>query len=572
MIQKKHRTWLIHFLICLTAALLVSLPLANGTVAMGSDTSFHIDRIEALHQAMEEGILYPKIFWNQNYGYGYGSPLFYSDFFLIIPAWFRHLGMGILPAYRLFLFVVFFFQAVFMCRLASDVIRKNYLSTAAAVLMYVFSSYLFTTIYNRGALGEAQAAVFVPVVLHGIYRIFYRKSDYRAVFELMLGFSGLLLSHNITFFLMEIWFVIWCLVHIRRILKEKKILVLLLTAEFGAFLLTAWFSLPMLEQLQTKVYRISSYFNDAQTLTEHAVWLKDIFTFFPYNHDLLEGANGLGETILPFMIIFLPKRKRGGFALEMAVSGYVLLWMTTAYFPWRLFPFMSFLQFPHRLFIVNSAMLALSAGYVFAWFPVVKSVHREASMTICGLLLVTMFLQINSQFNYKGVYTDDTPESVYHDATVYFPDVDNWYNVAEISSPDYLPANTEIVYTAKRIIRHGDMNDSVFDEDISTMSWHYDGGGEYCFPKTWYKGMRVSVEDNGRELLHVPTKRDEKTGCVLFELPDDLPSDSRIVLYYEGTILQKITRLVSIVSASVLTISYILLAGMRRKRKRGRRK
>lgn len=566
--MKNRKKLLVHFIICLIAALLVCMPLANGSIAMGSDTSFHIDRIEALYQAMEAGQLYPKIFWNQNFGWGYGSPLFYSDFFLIIPAWFRHLGMGILPSYRLFLFLLFFCMACTMCHLASDVIHKDYLSTASAVLIYVFSSYLFSTIYNRGAIGEAQAAVFVPLVLHAMWGIFWKNCTKADAAELMLGFSGLLLCHNITFFLTEMWFVIYCIVHWKMILKRKKRLYAILFAEAGAFLLTAWFSLPMLEQLDSGKYRISTYFNDPEALGESGVDLKGVFDFFQYNHDLVGGANGLGETVLPLLYFTLPKNRRSGFIRDMTISGYILLWMTTRYFPWKLFPFMSFLQFPHRLFIVNSSMLAAAAGYVFAYLPVRKQVHQEAKLSIAGVLLVTMFLQINSQYNYGGVYTDDTEESVFHDATVYFPTVDNWYNVAEISSPDYLPADTAVVYNSPRIIVHGIMKDSVFDEDSSSMSWHYDGGGEYLFPKTWYKGMKVNVLDQGNIIAAADTAMDPTTGGCLFSLPDGLPETASIVLYYEGTGLQKLSRMASIASAVTMTCMAFMMYLQKRIKRR----
>ena len=142
--MKNRKKLLVHFIICLIAVLLVCMPLANGSNAMGSDNSLHIDRIEALYQAMEAGQLYPKIFWESELRLGiWLHPLFYSDFFLIILAWFRHLGMGILPSYRLFLFLLFFCMACTMCHLASDVIHMDYLSTASAVLIYVFSSHLF---------------------------------------------------------------------------------------------------------------------------------------------------------------------------------------------------------------------------------------------------------------------------------------------------------------------------------------------------------------------------------------------------------------------------------------------
>ena len=90
----------------------------------------------------------------------------------------------------------------------------------------------------------------------------------------MLGFSGLLLCHNITFFLTEMWFVIYCIVQWKMILKRKKRLYAILFAEAGDIPSDGMVFLPMLEQLDSGKYCISTYFNDPEALGESGWILK----------------------------------------------------------------------------------------------------------------------------------------------------------------------------------------------------------------------------------------------------------------------------------------------------------
>ena len=50
------------------------------------DTFFHLSRIENLSLSIREGQFLPAVYPYENGGFGYASPLFYSDVLLIIPA------------------------------------------------------------------------------------------------------------------------------------------------------------------------------------------------------------------------------------------------------------------------------------------------------------------------------------------------------------------------------------------------------------------------------------------------------------------------------------------------------
>ncbi|MGN1389005.1 MAG: hypothetical protein ACI4WR_05110, partial [Bulleidia sp.] len=354
--------------------------------------------------------------------------------------------------------------------------------------------------------------------------------------------------------------------------RKPRILVKILSAGVLGFLLTAWFSLPMLEQLNTGYYRISTYFNQGESLQSLGNTFAGLLTLIPFDHDHLTATCGLCLLVMPALVFFMPKRKGLRYIRIIAISGYVMLFMTLKYFPWSLFPFMSFMQFPHRFFTISAPFLALASGYGFAWYPFPAADARNIRLSISGAAVILMLLQVNAQYSYGGSFTDSTtPEQLKtNDAFAY--NVDNaWYSIMELSTPDYLPSDKSLNYPEdKRTIVHGDVTDSVFDETYNHLAWHYDGGGTYRFPKTWYAGYTVTVEKDGNILFTTSeTSADSDTGEVVFDLPDGLDSESIIVLSYEGTSLRKNMILLSRMTLYVFLCGYAAYLIARKIRRKG---
>ena len=107
----------------------------------------------------------------ENGGFGYGSPLFYSDIFLLLPAILHNLGLVLVDSYKLTVFLASFFSGITMYMLASKFTQKSSIRLLA-VAAYLFSNYRITDIYVRGALGEVFALVGIPLILSGLYEIF----------------------------------------------------------------------------------------------------------------------------------------------------------------------------------------------------------------------------------------------------------------------------------------------------------------------------------------------------------------------------------------------------------------
>lgn len=521
-------------------AFLACLPLFNGTIVMGSDTAFHLNRIEALYEAAKNGIFLPGVFWNQNQGYGYGSPLFYSVFFLYIPVLFRFLGMGMIPAYRLFLYVVFTAMAYTSMGLVERAVSRKPLYLFMGGMLYVFCSYCYFNLYLRGAVGEALAYIFVPVVFQAAYELFYEEKP--AAVRLALGFGCLLLSHNITFFLMFLLFGIITAAHLGTMIRNRQILFHILLAGLIGFLLTMWFSLPMLEQLNSGLYRISSYFNRAAEMAQSAVKPYHLLAVLPLKAERLKNNVGLVLLLFPAGVFSERSRsRRHRFAKECALIGYVLLLMTTTLFPWKAADFFSFMQFPHRLFTVCACPLMLAGMYTISRYRLSRLRKKIQPVLMCGIILLTGFHMILLEYFKPGNFVTETrPEEILELANFTNVEKDSWYNIMELSTPDYLPIDKNINYrTVMRIAVHDSVIDSRFEEVNQTIRWYYSGGGTYVFPKTWYAGYEAVVHVPGSSDIRCVTQCEEEMGLVQAEIPPDLPEDSIVELRFRGTKLRR---------------------------------
>ena len=88
--------------------IIVSLPAISTTLFYQAphDTLFHTQRILSVSTALENGHFPIRIFGDQMGGYGYGTPLFYSSLFLILPAVLHNLGLPLVFCYNIFLILI----------------------------------------------------------------------------------------------------------------------------------------------------------------------------------------------------------------------------------------------------------------------------------------------------------------------------------------------------------------------------------------------------------------------------------------------------------------------------------
>ena len=548
--MKKYRKLLIDLSIILALTVLLMSPyLAKSFLAIEHDTFFHVSRIEQYARALQHGQILPAIYPYENGEFGYGSPLFYSDIFLLLPAILHNLGLVLVDSYKLTVFLASLCSGISMYMLASKFTSKSSIRLLA-VAAYLFSNYHITDIYVRGALGEVFALVGIPLILSGLYEIFETNQKYS--FSYLIGLVITVLSHNLSFLLCFILVIIICIIYLPKCSFDRY--KLLVSESMLACLLTAFYTFPMIEQLKSQQFYLN-YYASSSALENHAMAFWKFFTnqtVFGLSGNQYKANNamvvniGLFLSIAPISYLFLAKKEKQPFITSMLVLGWICMLLPAQIFPWKYMSFVRVLQFPWRL-----NMLALPLLCVPAVIGIENLTHKLKYVPICLLLLLSL----------EGIYhlypatkrTFIMPHNTIWQEVTSGKLIDPYYSAqymrVELAGGDYLPYHSPDFRSYTKTIQ------TTSAETVTTGEWiDY---GRYRFtitnpqtiilPITYYKGYIIHNIDTA-EVLETTLS---KNGLVSVTIP----SAGTYVCEYQSTNIRIVSIWISILTC-MISIGY----------------
>ncbi len=549
---KKYKNLWICFSVSLCIALLFTYPyLTKDLLPVEHDTFFHLSRIEGLAKSISNGIWIPSIYPDKNNGFGYASPLFYCDLFMIPYALLYLFGIPLSICYKTMIFVCTMFAAFTIMHLIQHLFQRMDVSIIIAIA-YTFSNYHVTDVYVRGAVGEVMAMIFMPVLLEGLYRLFYQK-DSSHYYILTIGITGLLLSHNLTFAMSVVLCIIFFLINLRRITKD--IFLTTCKAVLFAFFLTVFFTLPMLEQLQDNTYYLN-YYGSSSNLAVGSLPVWKYFantTIFGYSNNTLDKDKqmllnvGYFLQFVPLLILFTPKKNRSKqpFILHSMIIGYVCLLLPIQYVPWDYLVFLRILQFPWRLLQIAMVLLCIPAAFVLDTLVTNK---RKFMIPVLCIILCTegMYHVLPVSKRTFGLPSTMTWEEVTN-GSLTNPYYSATYMRVELAGGDYLPINSIDYRTIDHTIMDNTFTtiDIPFTEDNLSLTFEIsdsDINQMIILPKTYWKGYKIYYydQDTKTEITDIHVLQ----GLIAFE-----PKQSgKYVLVYENTPIKKISMTLSCIT------------------------
>lgn len=548
--MRKYRKLLIDITIVLALTVLLMFPyLTKSFLAIEHDTFFHVSRIEQYARALQHGQILPAIYPYENGGFGYGSPLFYSDIFLLLPAILHNLGLVLVDSYKLTVFLASFFSGITMYMLASKFTSKSSIRLLA-VAAYLFSNYHITDIYVRGALGEVFALVGIPLILSGLYEIFETNQKYS--FSYLIGLVITVLSHNLSFLLCFTLVIIICIIYLPKCSFDRY--KLLVSESMLACLLTAFYTFPMIEQLKSQQFYLN-YYASSSALENHAMAFWQFFanqTVFGLSGNQYKASNamvvniGLFLSIAPISYLFLAKKEKQPFITSMLVLGWICMLLPAQIFPWKYMSFVRVLQFPWRL-----NMLALPLLCVPAVIGIENLTHKLKYVPICLILLLSL----------EGIYhlypatkrTFIMPHNTTWQEVTSGKLIDPYYSAqymrVELAGGDYLPYHSPDFRSYTKTIQ------TTSGETITTGEWIDDGRYRFTItnpqtivlPITYYKGYIIHNIDTA-EVLETTLS---KNGLVSVTIP----SAGTYVCEYQSTNIRIVSIWISILTC-MISIGY----------------
>lgn len=497
-----------------------SLPTFVDYSIPGADMMFHLQRIEALAQSILHGELPARMgsFWLR--GHGYASSYFYGDTLLAVPALLRVLGLDISTAYRVFLVFINILTIVIAYVSTSQCFKSRYIGLLGSVL-YTMAPYRLYNLYQRAAIGEASAMIFLPLILWGMYRIYTEDTNRKGYFWNWvipaIGFSGVIQSHLLSCEMVAVFVMLGCLLLWKKTFQRNVFAVLCCTAGI-TFLVNAWFLVPCLDMMLSGQYRYSW---NAQNLIQHrGVYLAQIFYTLqaagnssPSGENGMLGAEpiGLGGALLLcavlwFVFRYLYKKKdlhREERLWGDLLSGLLLLalFLSTRYFPYDFFSthfpalasLIGALQFPTRFTAIASVL------GVFLACVVGKRMFRENDWPVSGEKMLFLVMSLALVF---GTYQlNDILRS--REAPLRLYSAQNMGSIS-ILGGEYLPTGVEFSHFDSA---HG----PVYPENVELTDYEKrglaveagiqaEGSGWVEFPLLYYKGYRACVSGTGEGL------------------------------------------------------------------------
>lgn len=160
--------------------LITCVPLVGDNLIKGDDTVIHLIRLEGLKAGYLSGQLPVKVEPVINGGYGYAFSTYYGSLFYNIPAIFRLMGFTMQNAYKLFVVLVNL-ATVIVSYYSFRVIFKRAELALVAAIMYSMSLLRLVDLYQRGAVGEFTALIFLPLIVAGLWKIYAVPVDDKTI-------------------------------------------------------------------------------------------------------------------------------------------------------------------------------------------------------------------------------------------------------------------------------------------------------------------------------------------------------------------------------------------------------
>jgi hypothetical protein len=357
--------------------LVSSLPLINDFTQYGHDVLFQLERIENIKDNLLSGNFPVRINYSGGKP-GIATPIMYPELFLYIPAIMRILGLPLVFSTKIFNILINISCTLIAYYSAKQITKSNNIGLIFSGI-YSLCIYRLEDIYLRFATGEALAMVFIPLVMLGIYHVLC--DDEKKWPILVIGITGVLQSHLISFFLVSCFLLLFFLLCIKNLNKAR--IFSLIKSCILVLCLNMWFIIPLI------VYYNIVDFPSKMDMYKSAVYPNQMFATFVKNSGLdlygtgrtngemplsLGGVIGIGLLFFIYVTyINISNENEKTILIDKAGKASLLLgsfsaFAASVFFPWfvlKQVPILNTMQFSWRFLSIAAPLLSLPASIGF---------------------------------------------------------------------------------------------------------------------------------------------------------------------------------------------------------------
>ena len=212
LIKIKNSKYIGYLLVIILSCILMA-PIFSMDLSQNSEYRIHMSRVLAINSVIKDGIFPPIIASNFMRGFGYALNLFYGPITTYVPIILLNIFGNSGLAIKIFAFFTVIFSGYTMYHFIFGVTKRKSIATLGA-LIYISAPYKLSNIFDRGAVGEYTAFIFIPLVFEGIYKII---NDNKNSYILCIGIIGLVLTHTISAIYTAIFAIVFLILNFKKI-------------------------------------------------------------------------------------------------------------------------------------------------------------------------------------------------------------------------------------------------------------------------------------------------------------------------------------------------------------------
>lgn len=603
-----HNKTIIASLFIIIISIIASIPMFNPNFNIQFDDGVqHICRLIGTEQSLKEGELIPAIMSNFCNGFGYSWNLFYSPLTSYIPLIFRiftssyemclklfMMAVSIATGFSMYFFIKKFLKGKRNCNNAKENETKDKIIndlddnkiemiSILASILYILLPYRLNDMYLRIAVAELTSFIFLPIVFNGLYSIINLKEKSNLI---IIGGVGMLLTHSLLTVYLVIFCIIYLFINIKKI--DKKTMMTLTHNTIIILLITAFYWVPLLQSKFSTEYEV---FNQS-----HMIRLDAMIALKPKLYEiafLVPGRMfyGIGiltiiGTALSFTILKKKDTNRKNYIFFL-ICGLVSIIMSLDIFPFEKLPSLfTMMQFSFRMIEFGGFFLVIVASIAIG-----VSIDKFNLYTVLGFTCISILLLLPNlkELQYGRYYTEDELITGIRVTS------ETGRVHAGCASFEYLPTkafeNRKYIENREDVPIILNINDYLYSQEGKNNSesikvpkiYNYNKNGTYCnfnigfnyesventnqkeeeadknkegeerfhndeivveLPYIYYIGYNVRYIDSEGNSYKVETYESEN-GFLCVNLPNE---EIEVIIEYTGTIIMKISYLISIIT------------------------
>ena len=549
---------IIHYILIIMASCIAIIPLLQINLYGTDDGFIHILRIIGVENIIKNGEFPPFIYSNFCRGFGYAINLFYGPLVTYGPLLFRIFNLHYYDCLKIYTLCTIIISGIAMYKLTYQITKKRPIALIGAII-YIFIPYRLETIYNRFAIGEFSAYMFIPLVFMGLYNLL--NEDGKKHYYITIGAVGLMLTHTITTEYTALFCLLYVILNIPK-LKDKEVLKKIGINIIFIIGISLFFIIPIAEHKFLGNYCITSSENMGTNGAEahsYAIELKQLFI------DEKEESSVSFKLGIPFICLMLLgiytyKKMDKNYTkiyLSLLLIAVISLWMSTKYFPWMIMPnFLCTLQFPWRmLMFFEFAMSIICAINLYTLIS--KKENIEGALLILSVILIVLTMQkTNYKFEIdagKSLTDEEYENKVLSQQTLSHMAINREYLPLNAMKQNYEYLNTR---ENKVYVLSGTVEINNEYKNGLKLKFNIANGEKETIlelPYLYYLGYEATVNYNGEQYKLKTFESDN--GFVAIQLND--LQDAEIFVEYKGTTLEKVAYAIS-AGMLVLFICYVI--------------